>query len=125
MYTASGGYYYSESSLIQKKPTPRLFGRIRLFQLTIFLTFFILSFVFGAVMHAYATNETPLTTIQMGSNPLYETHIVDSGQSLWFIAKQYVPTSMNIRDYVDELIELNQLDTNILFVGQRLLIPTI
>jgi LysM repeat protein len=125
MYTASGGYYYSGSSCIQKKPTPRFFGQTRMLQISVFLTFFILSFVFGAVMHAYATNETPLTTIQLGSNPLYETHIVDSGQSLWSIAKQYVPTSMDIRDYVDEMIELNQLHTNVLFVGQRLIIPTI
>jgi LysM repeat protein len=125
MYTASGGYYYSGSSSIQKKPTLRFFGHFRILQLTVFLTFFILSFVFGAVMHAYATNDTPLTTIPLGSNPLYETHTVDSGQTLWFIAKQYVPTTMDIRDYIDELIELNQLDTNVLFVGQRLLIPTI
>ena len=55
MYTASGGYYYSGSSLNQKRPKRNILGRIPLFQLSMFITLFILVFVFGAVMHAYAT----------------------------------------------------------------------
>ncbi|MEX1029141.1 MAG: LysM peptidoglycan-binding domain-containing protein [Paenibacillaceae bacterium] len=125
MYTASGGYYYDGSSFIQKKSNTRKLGRIPMLQVSIFLVIFLLSFVFGAVMHAYATNEVPLTTVKLESTPLYETHIVDSGQSLWVIAKQHAPATIDIREYVNEIIILNQLDTNILFEGQRLLIPSI
>jgi LysM repeat protein len=124
MYTASGGYYYNGSSFTQKKLKSHKLGRIPMLQLSVFLTIFVLSFVFGAVMHAYATNEETLS-INMESTPLYETHVVDSGQSLWVIAKQYAPAQIDIREYVNEIILLNQLDTNILFEGQRLLLPSI
>jgi hypothetical protein len=125
MYTASAGYYYDGSSITQKKVKTRKLGRIPMFQVSVFLIIFILSFVFGAVIHAYATNEAPLTSIELEATPIYETHIVDTGQSLWVIAKQYAPATIDIREYVNEIIILNQLDTNILFEGQRLLLPSI
>lgn len=124
MYTASGGYYYNESSFTQKKSRSNKLRRIPMLQISVFLIAFILSFVFGAVIHAYATNEETLS-INIESTPIYETHIVDSGQSLWVIAKQYAPTDIDIREYVNEMILLNQLNTNNLFEGQRLLLPSI
>lgn len=124
MYTASGGYYIDGSSFTQKKSKSRKNSRIPVLQLTIFLTFFILSFVFGAVLHAYNTTEESLT-VQSESTLLYETHIVDSGQSLWTIARQYAPERMDIREYVSEIQLLNQLNSSVLFQGQRLLLPSI
>ncbi|MEX2416593.1 MAG: LysM peptidoglycan-binding domain-containing protein [Paenibacillaceae bacterium] len=122
MYTASGGYYLDGSSFTQKKSMSHTQVRIPMLKLSIFLILFILSFVFGAVMHASATNDEPLS-VNVESAPLYETHIVDSGQSLWMIAKLYGPAHIDIREYVNEIILINQLKTNILFEGQRLLLP--
>src|SRR5690554_4419598 len=102
MYTASGGYYYNESSFIHKKTESRKFGRVPMFQVTVFLIIFLLSFVFGAVMHAYATNEVSISNESLSTSSIYETHIVDSGQSLWIIAKKYAPASIDIREYVNE-----------------------
>lgn len=124
MYTVSGGYYLDGSSFTKKITKRRKLAHIPMLQLTIFLTLFILSFVFGAVIHAYATNEETLS-VHIESAPLYKTHIVDSGQSLWVIAKQYAPPQIDIREYVNEIKLLNQLETNILFQGQRLLLPSI
>lgn len=129
MYTASGGYYLDGSSFTRKKLKSHKISRIPTLYLTIFLTLFIFSFIFGAVLHANATSEDSLTeeslTVQSESTVLYETHIVDTGQSLWSIAKIFTPEHMDIREYVIEIQLLNQLDSNVLFQGQRLLLPTI
>jgi len=130
MYTVSGGYYLDGTSFNQKKSKSRKTGRVSKLQLTIFLTLFILSFVFGAVMQVYATNDeiltTPSATDELSQSVmLYEIHIVDSGQSLWTIARQYAPAHVDVREYVNEIQILNQLDTNVLFLGQRLLLPSI
>jgi len=127
MYTASGGYYLDGSSFNKKKLRSNKTIGVQAFRLFVILTFFILSFIFGAVMNAYATTEENLSvqveSMPLESIPLYDTHIVDSGESLWTIAKQNAPGHIDIRDYVNEIILLNELDTNVLFIGQRLLLP--
>ena len=46
----------------------------------------------------------------------YKTYVVKSGDSLWKIAQEY---NVNLND----LIALNNLDSDILQIGQKLLIP--
>ena len=48
---------------------------------------------------------------------------VEEGDTLWTIASAYLPPGRDIRDYVDEIKERNQLRTPNIAAGQQLLIP--
>jgi hypothetical protein len=125
MFTASGGYYLDGTSFIQNKPKKR--RTVSLAQLCVFLSIFIVSSMFGAMVHAYATNEEIQTihSAVVELTPAYETHIVSSGESLWKIANIYSPAHIDVRKYIHELKSINHLESSILQEGQRLLLPSI
>lgn len=52
------------------------------------------------------------------SNTEYDTYIVKSGDSLWSIASKYGTTVNNLKD-------INNLSSNLLSIGQRLLVPRV
>lgn len=51
-------------------------------------------------------------------NTEYDTYIVKSGDSLWSIASKYGTTVNNLKD-------INNLNSNLLSIGQRLLVPRV
>ena len=55
-------------------------------------------------------------TGEVSSNSEYDTYIVKSGDSLWSIASKYGTT-------VDNLKYINNLNSNLLSIGQKLLVP--
>lgn len=65
-----------------------------------------------------ATPDPPHETAVAGNSGSTTTHTVGAGETLGYIAQLYGAT-------IEELLALNQLDnSNLLFVGQALLIPT-
>ena len=50
---------------------------------------------------------------------------VESGDTLWTIADEYMPDDMDIREAVYVICETNNVDANTLYVGQTLSIPVI
>ena len=52
-----------------------------------------------------------------------DTRTVVAGETLWEIAREYAHPGQDIRDVVDELAELNGLQTSGLRAGQELLVP--
>jgi hypothetical protein len=48
---------------------------------------------------------------------------VKSGDTLWSIAKKSLPKGRDIRDYIYEIKEVNQLQTANIIVGRQLQIP--
>ena len=52
----------------------------------------------------------------------YKSIVIEKGDSLWSIAKQYNHESLNNHDYVKELKELNGLTSETIHAGQHLLI---
>ena len=51
-----------------------------------------------------------------------ETVVVAPGQTLWSIASEH-SEGRDVRDAMDHLVDLNDLDTPVLAAGQRLVVP--
>lgn len=54
-----------------------------------------------------------------------ETVYVDSGDTLWSISKKFVSQDMDIRQYIDDVIKLNNLKSVIIKPGQLLYMPVL
>lgn len=48
------------------------------------------------------------------------TYTVEDGDCLWYIANNYCPDSMDKREYIKLIKELNDLDDSTIYPGQRL-----
>lgn len=48
---------------------------------------------------------------------------VNEGDTLWSIARDYLPQGRDIREYIYEIKEINQLQTSNIRIGQQLQIP--
>lgn len=54
----------------------------------------------------------------------YHMVTVEAGQTLWEIAKDYLPAEEDdLRDYVAKIREVNALEDPIIYPGQQLLLP--
>lgn len=51
------------------------------------------------------------------------SYTVRPGDTLWSYAEQITPEGENVSDTVDELMQLNDLDSGALNPGQRLVVP--
>lgn len=51
------------------------------------------------------------------------TFVVTEGDSLWSIGKQYCPEDMDIRKYIYQIMELNNMQDSTLYVNERIVIP--
>lgn len=54
---------------------------------------------------------------------IYKEVIVMNGDTLWDIAKQYLPYDMDIRDYVNEIAKHNHIRGGFLMAGEVIEIP--
>lgn len=50
-------------------------------------------------------------------------HSVGAGETLWQIASAATPAGADVRDTIDELLELNAMSSVDLAIGQQLLVP--
>lgn len=60
---------------------------------------------------------TPGTAVEVTA------HTVTAGETLWQIASTTRETGQDVREVVDQLMDLNGLTSSGLYVGQQLLIP--
>ena len=59
------------------------------------------------------------------SDLVLKSVFVESGDTLWNISEKYAPDNMDIRDYIDSIIKLNDLKTVMIRPGQMLNMPII
>ncbi len=75
-------------------------------------------FVFGG-MRASADS-----TLRVNERKFFTSYVVKSGDCLWDIAGDYMTKEyMNRNEYIDEVIESNQLESDELYPGQLLILP--
>ena len=91
-----------------RRHTARLAKRSMLLVLPLFL---LLSAVF-IFLQAAAANSSP-----------QEVYVVQSGDSLWSIAIAHAPAQMDVRVYVQQLRQLNELRQSMIHVGEVLVLP--
>ena len=58
-----------------------------------------------------------------GSDARTEVVVVEAGQTLWSIARAEVGAEADPRPLIEEIRELNELDTSALLAGQQLVLP--
>jgi len=51
------------------------------------------------------------------------TVIAKSGDTLWGLAKNHAPRGMDIRHYLDEVVQENGLANLIIYPGQEIILP--
>ena len=52
----------------------------------------------------------------------YKSVVIKEGDSLWSIAKEYNPDQFSMQEYIDEIKEVNALDSETIHAGQHLLV---
>lgn len=66
------------------------------------------------ISNAQAANETPSSSFQ------YVT--IHSGETLWQLAEKYSPNT-DPRDFIQNVVSLNQLKTSVVTPGQKIALP--
>ena len=89
----------------------RITNKKRFILFSILLFFVFLSSIFGFKVNARDSN-THLQAIYVNKN-----------DTLWSISKKYYGNSMDIRLYIDKVIEINELESVIIKPGQLLYVP--
>lgn len=98
--------------------TPRGRMVVRLVVLSSLLTVVISVFSFSTALLSGASGSDTKV-----SSPTFRVITVPAGATLWAIAAQVVKPGSDVRDVVDQLVELNHLDSMLVQAGQRLTIP--
>ena len=92
---------------------------------TRFLT--VLAMVCCAVCIILIVNKTQIHEVKAGNsvqlNKYYKTITIQSGDTLWSIAQEYnMDDSKSTKDYVEELMSMNNLHNDNITAGQKLLV---
>lgn len=56
-------------------------------------------------------------------SPEYDTVYITEGDTLWAIATTNLKRGSDIRKYIHDIRQLNDLETSTLYVGQQLIVP--
>ena len=54
---------------------------------------------------------------------VYESVVIQEGDTLWDLALQYAPEEQDIRSYIQEVRELNHMTSDQIHAGQSIILP--
>ncbi len=97
-----------------------MFGKYRIkskFRFTIFLSIIVL------VIGVFLSSTMGFNDAVGVSRSAYKTVTVASGDTLWSIAERYVDDKTDLREFVYEIAELNDIHNGVICAGQSLSIP--
>ena len=75
------------------------------------------SIVFGSIFSSAKNPESDIPKYKY-----YKSIEIESGDSLWSIAQEYCEPHADVREYVNELKELNSLTSSDIHAGQHLVV---
>lgn len=112
-----------------KKDRARLAQRKRLMEARSKKVFMIKCMVLSVVLIAFigiygifAVNASDNHTSKDEPVKYYTSISVESGDTLWDIAKEHRPEGCSINSYINEIIELNHMNSSTLYAGQHIII---
>lgn len=76
-----------------------------------------LSFLYPVIMYAIDKNNVELVDISMSK--IY----VEKGDTLWAIAERNLPPRTDVRNFINEIKELNNLESVLIREGDIILVP--
>jgi len=124
-------YYctYPRTSLskrnVQQPPT----NRKRLGRIILLVTALMIVCASVSIINAYAVSVDDASVMEMGQTVAiqaeHDTVFVNSGDTLWSIAKNNMPENSDIREYISELRRLNELNGSSIRTGQKLILPLV
>jgi hypothetical protein len=116
MSTANIGFGGTYARPVVRSPRLRLTTRGRAVLMFLAAT----PLVVGALV--FALNGGGATASLSGSDASFQYVTVDAGETLWQVAEQIAPNA-DPRDVIQQLMQLNQLETADVFAGVELAIP--
>ena len=97
-----------------KKKRIRLVNKRRF--ITVIMTCLLVLFTSVSVIISASSIDKPIR---------YSNFVVQKGDTLWSIAKQNVPKSMDIREYIIEIEKVNPINNSFLAEGQEIILPNL
>lgn len=97
--------------------------RYKIVNKTRFYTFLTITLILGGII----TN-TLLSTAKAYSNPVdqpYEEITVAEGDTIWYIALEFMPNNYDIREMVYNIRQLNNMDTVSIHPGDKIKVPIV
>lgn len=97
--------------------------RYKIVNKTRFYIFLTLSLVLGGII-----TSTLLSTAKAYSNPVdqpYEEVIVAEGDTIWYIALEFMPGNYDVRQMVYNIRQLNNMDTVSIHPGDKIKVPIV
>ncbi len=88
-----------------------------------FYTFITLTLIIGGIF----TN-TLLSTAKAYSNPAdipYEEIIIAEGDTLWYIALEFMPQNYDVREMIYNIRQLNNMNTVSIHPGDKIKVPIV
>ena len=83
---------------------------------------FICICVFTIVFSAYTLIN--INSAQASSVNTYQQVVVHDNGTLWDIAEDYCKSNMDIRDYIDDICDVNDISSNdVLYEGEIIFVP--
>ena len=92
----------------------RVVSKTRFALFIIIMLVLIMGFMSFVIKPAYVSGST---------EPVYETVMVRSGDTLWEIASRYVDDNTDIRMFIYDISKINELSGAELIPGQEILVP--
>lgn len=107
-------YSITEANCNSRKHHWHVVNRLRftVFMVTVLLVF---GMTVGLIAGSFDAEGSSRTT--------YETITVQYGDTLWDIAENYKPADRDIRDYIYEICDKNDISSGEIYQGQNLVIP--
>lgn len=118
--SASAIFKNEQRFVLEKGDREEMFKKYRVVSKTRFALFIIImlvlimGFMSFVIKPAYVSGST---------EPVYETVMVRSGDTLWEIASRYVDDNTDIRMFIYDISKINELSGAELIPGQEILVP--
>lgn len=90
-----------------------------------FTAFIIICSVITTLLCMSIIDRIPEKEVQQEAQVTYNTVQVSEGESLWSIAEKNFPNESDLRNVINEIIDVNSLSSSTIKVGQTLKIPDV